>query len=58
MHNNEMVYKKVCEILTTFFEQEEEDDLNVLIQNHSQTYTTDSTQVSSTAQFGDVEFKI
>ena len=24
VHNNEMVYKKVCEILTTFFEQVEE----------------------------------
>jgi hypothetical protein len=31
MHNNEMVYKKTCEILTKYFEQEEEDDLNVLI---------------------------
>jgi hypothetical protein len=58
MHNNEMVYKKTCEILTEFFEQEEEEDLNVLIQNHQPMTTPDSTQASSTAQNGDVEFKI
>lgn len=53
-----MVYKKTCEILTEFFEQEEEEDLNVLIQNHQPMTTPDSTQASSTAQNGDVEFKI